>query len=116
MKTLKRLVIPLLLVGVITVVGDIFAENQKVLELPSKIDKVMAYADRALVTRVAKLDNLTKGIYEVVLRDLPERIQNDSIRATSNNPNDLKIIGLDIKAYQLEKPPEDKIRALQEQL
>jgi len=100
----------------IGVVMDVWAENQKVLEVPSRIDRVMVYSDRALVTRVAKLDNLTAGIYEVTLRDLPIRIQDDSVRATAGDPANLKIIGLDIKTYQLEKPPEEKIRTLQEQL
>lgn len=96
--------------------ADVRAEGQKALEPGSKIDKVVVYPDRALITRDAKLGNLAKGIYEVTLRDLPLRLQDDSVRATSSDPDNLKIIGLDIKTYQLEKPPEDKIRILQEQL
>ena len=115
MGKMKWLVVVLLLVAMGMFI-NVRAEGQKVLEASSTIDRVMVYADRSLVTRVTKSTNLTKGIYEVTLRDLPANIQDDSVRASSHNPNDLKIIGLDIKTYQLERPPEEKTRLLQEQL
>jgi len=92
------------------------AEGQKVLETPSIIDRVMVYSDRALVTRQAKIEKLEAGLYDVILKELPMGLQDDSVRAISNDPANLKIIGMDIKTYQLEKAPEDKIRALQEQI
>ncbi|MFH1228160.1 MAG: mucoidy inhibitor MuiA family protein [Planctomycetota bacterium] len=118
----KRTVPMLMLLGAIAlfgatvITGHANAEGQKPLELASKIDNAVVYPDRALVTRLAKLDNAAKGLYEIVINGLPVQIQDDSIRITSSDSNNLKIIGIDIKVYQLEKPPEDKIRELQEQL
>ncbi|MBI5778610.1 MAG: mucoidy inhibitor MuiA family protein [Planctomycetes bacterium] len=95
---------------------DSAAAPQKTLEVSSKIDRVTVYPDRALVTREVKTGNLVKGVYEVQVKDLPMPLQNESVRVTSSDPDNLKVIGLDIKTYQLERPPEDKIRALQDQL
>ncbi|MFH0889133.1 MAG: mucoidy inhibitor MuiA family protein [Planctomycetota bacterium] len=115
MVRIKCLLIALF-IGVMSIVMDARAEGQKVLESSSAVDKVMVYSDRALVTREAKLGNLSAGLYDVVIKELPLRLQDDSVRVTSSDPNNLKIIGLDIKTYQLEKSSEDKIRSLQEQI
>jgi len=115
MKRIMWLVLALC-ISAMAVVTDVNAEGQKVLETPSIIDRVMVYSDRALVTRQAKIENLEAGLYDVVLKELPMGLQDDSVRVISNDPGSLKIIGLDIKTYQMEKAPEDKIRSLQEQI
>lgn len=105
-----------LIIGASVMLSNLSAEPQKSLELSSKIDRVTVYPDRALVTRQIKTDNLAQGVYEILVKDLPMPLQNESVRVTTSDPDNLKIIGLDIKTYQLERPPEDKIRALQDQL
>jgi len=105
-----------LIIGASVMLSNLNAEPQKSLELSSKIDRVTVYPDRALVTRQIKTDNLAQGVYEILVKDLPMPLQNESVRVTTSDPDNLKIIGLDIKTYQLERPPEDKIRALQDQL
>jgi uncharacterized protein (TIGR02231 family) len=117
MKMARWVLISLLvLIGAMSLVTESPAEPQKVIEISSKIDSAVVYRDRALVTRIGKTENLVKGTYEILMKDLPVGIQDDSIRSLSNDPENLKVIGLDIKTYQLEKPPEDKIRNLQDQL
>ncbi|MEK7309841.1 MAG: mucoidy inhibitor MuiA family protein [Planctomycetota bacterium] len=115
MKTACRLTLALI-IGLSAMLSNLSAEPQKTLEVSSKIDRVTVYPDRALVTRQVKTGELTKGVYEVLVKDLPMPLQNESVRVTTSDPDNLKIIGLDIKTYQLERPPEDKIRALQDQL
>ena len=115
MKATYRLMLALI-IGASAMLSNLSAEPQKTLEVSSKIDRVTVYPDRALVTRQIKTGQLTKGVYEVLVKDLPMPLQNESVRVTTSDPDNLKIIGLDIKTYQLERPPEDKIRALQDQL
>lgn len=115
MKAACRLALALI-IGTSAMFTSVNAETAKTLELSSKIDRVTVYPDRALVTRQIKTDPLTKGVYEILVKDLPMPLQNESVRVTTSDPDNLKIIGLDIKTYQLERPPEDKIRALQDQL
>lgn len=115
-RTKWTMIVLLILVGTIGLFRDVRAEGQKSLDVTSKIDKIMVYPDRALVSRQANLDKLSAGLYEVTLRDLPIRLQDDSVRVNSSDPDNLKIIGLDIKTYQLEKPSEEKVKSLQEQL
>ena len=115
MKTACRLMLALI-IGASAMLSSANAENQKALEVASKIDRVTVYPDRALVTRQIKIDQLAKGIYEILVKDLPMPLQNESVRVTSADPDNLKVIGLDIRTYQLERPPEDKIRGLQDQL
>ncbi|MEW6026887.1 MAG: mucoidy inhibitor MuiA family protein [Planctomycetota bacterium] len=115
MKTAYRLALALIM-GLSAMLSNLSAETTKNLDLTSKIDRVTVYPDRALVTREVKTGTLAKGIYEIAIKDLPMALQNESVRVASSDPDNLKVIGLDIKTYQLERPPEDKIRALQDQL
>ncbi|MCP4138272.1 MAG: mucoidy inhibitor MuiA family protein [bacterium] len=93
-------------------------KGKKEIYAKSKIEKVMVYQDRALVTRRTVPLKLASGTYEINLRDLPQYINNDSVRTKVYRGRDahIKILDVEIKTYQLEKAPEEKKRLIQAKL
>ncbi|HNX58203.1 MAG TPA: mucoidy inhibitor MuiA family protein [Spirochaetota bacterium] len=86
------------------------------IEVDSKIDRVMVYHDRALVTRIARIDKVSAGTSEIIFRNLPVMMQDDSVRAKVSGGTDAKIIDVEVRTIQLEKAPELKIRQLQDKM
>lgn len=82
----------------------------------SKIDRVMVYYDRALVTRVARIDAIPAGVSDIIIPNLPPLLQDDSVRARIVEGAEVKILDVEVKMVRLEKAPEEKVRDLQERL
>ena len=91
-----------------------YGEGKNERKAESKIDRVMVYHDRALITRVVKLDNLLPGANDIIFPNLPELVLDDSVRAKITDGAEAKILDVEVKTVRLEKAPEVKIRQLQE--
>jgi uncharacterized protein (TIGR02231 family) len=92
-----------------------FAERTAV-KTDSKIEKVMVYQDRALVTRRTGSLTLKKGIFDIYIRNLPYSIKDDSVRAKITRGRNIRILDVEVKTYQLKTIPEVKIRTMRERL
>ncbi len=110
MKKIIPLILVVLLLTSAAVMGSPVAK-----EVESKISAVTVYSDRALVTRTNRL-TLQPGKYELLFKDLPAGILEDSIYATGRGSARAKILGLDIKRTFLEKPRGEKIKKLEEEI
>ncbi|MFC1669892.1 mucoidy inhibitor MuiA family protein [Spirochaetota bacterium] len=86
------------------------------LKMRSKIDHVMVYKDRALITRKSKIGRMSPGLYEIIIRDLPYSIQDDSVRAEVPGMESIKILDVEVKSYQQKYAKDIKIRSLKENL
>ena len=91
-------------------------QSRNAIEVDSRIDRVMVYHDRALITRVARIDKVYAGTSEIIFRNLPVMMQDDSVRAKVSGGTDAKIIDVEVRTVQLEKAPELKIRQLQDKM
>ncbi len=106
----------LLLLGLIGLLsGDLLWADKEPLEVQSRITHVVAYPDRALITRACELE-LVKGTHEITFKNLPSQLQNESVRATTSLTQAVKILEVEVKSYRLEKSPEEKISTLQDRL
>jgi uncharacterized protein (TIGR02231 family) len=110
-------------IGLIILCGILFtghpsvsAQGKNSFEADSKIDRVMVFQDRALVTRSARLGKIPSGTSEIVFSNLPMLIQDDSVRAKITEGGDAKILDVEVRTVLLEKAPELKIRQFQEKL
>ncbi len=90
--------------------------ERRSLETGSWIDKVMAYHDRALITRRTKNLSLKRGLYDIFLKNLPYSIKDDSVRAKMTRGGNIRILDVEVKTYQLQTIPEVKIRTIREKL
>ncbi len=108
-------IIPLILVVLLLVSAEIVMGSPVAEEVSSQISGVTVYSDRALVTRTTRL-TLQPGKYELLFEDLPAGILEDSIYATGKGSARAKILGLDIEKTFLEKPREEKIKKLEEEI
>ena len=108
-------IIPLILVVLLSAGVEIVMGSPAVQEVSSKISAVTVYSDRALVTRTTRL-TLQPGKYELLFKDLPAGILEDSIYATGKGSARARILGLDIKRTFLEKPRGEKIKKLEEEI
>ena len=108
-------IIPLILVVLLSAGVEIVMGSPAVQEVSSKISAVTVYSDRALVTRTDRL-TLQPGKYELLFKDLPAGILEDSIYATGKGSALAKILGLDIKRTFLEKPRGEKIKKLEKEI
>jgi uncharacterized protein (TIGR02231 family) len=82
----------------------------------SKIEKVMVYQDRALVTRRTGSLNLKKGLFNIYIKNLPHSIKDDSVRAKITRGGNIRIQDVEVKSYQLQTIPEVKIRTIRDRL
>ncbi|HEA47315.1 MAG TPA: mucoidy inhibitor MuiA family protein, partial [bacterium] len=108
-------IIPLILVVLLLVSAVIAMGSPAAKEVESKISAVTVYSDRALVTRTTRL-TLEPGKYELLFKDLPAGILEDSIYATGKGSARAKIVGLDIRKTFLEKPRQENIKKLEEEI
>lgn len=90
-----------------------FSENANTIEVKSKISQVTVYADRAVIERTAELE-LQPGSYSVVFNELPVTLDENSVRAKGTGP--AKITGTQSTYYFVEKPKDERVRALQDKL
>ncbi len=91
------------------------AEHKREVVPVSKIDRVMIYPDRALVTRVAQCGELDPGVYEIMFNNMPSLLLDDSVRAKSSR-GDMKIIDVEVRTSHLEQSPDPKVQEAQHQV
>ncbi|HDP79561.1 MAG TPA: mucoidy inhibitor MuiA family protein [Spirochaetes bacterium] len=115
---MKRYIVPFIVCGMVALlVAERGAgETGKSVTVPSRIDRVMVYHDRALVTRRGEAQLKEPGVYDLVFRDLPSLIQDDSVRATADGKAPVKILDVEVRSYDLEHSPDEKTRQLRERL
>lgn len=87
-----------ILVGLVVFQGA-SQDAKNAVKADSKISKVTVYIDRALVTRTAELD-VKAGVFDVEIQDLPNNLQDDSVRARVENA---KLISAEVKRYTIVK-------------
>lgn len=68
----------------------------------SRIRRVTVYPDRALVVREAALQ-VPAGASAVEIKDLPAGVMPDSVRARVAGPEGVRLRGLEVRTYQVEK-------------
>ncbi len=107
-------IISLLFPGVVN--APLISMERTAVNTDSRIEKVMAYHDRALVTRRTGTLALKKGISDVYIRNLPYSIKDDSVRAKIIRGSNIRILDVEVKSYQLQTIPEVKIRTIRERL
>lgn len=111
MKIILSLITGFLLLSPIT-----YAQNSaKQVEAVSGITKVTVYTDRAQVTRMAEVE-LKQGLNAVTYKNLPWQIDENSFRARSDNAGNIRILGIETAAYLVEKPVDEKIRGLEDEI
>lgn len=91
-------------------------ETTNTVTVPSRIDRVMVYQDRALVTRRGEAAIKEPGVYDLVFRDLPALLQDDSVRAKADDAAHVKILDVEVRTYELEHSPDEKTRTLRNSL
>jgi uncharacterized protein (TIGR02231 family) len=91
------------------------AEQKKEIVPASKIDRVMVYPDRALVTRTARCTVQEPGIYEILFNNMPVLLMDDSVRAKTAG-TDVKILDVEVRALYLERSPEKIVQEEQKKL
>jgi uncharacterized protein (TIGR02231 family) len=80
-------------------------------ETPSEIRRVTVYPDRALVTREGKLD-VPAGTSVFEFANLPAGVDSESVRARVPGNDGVKLRGVEVKTYQVEKVAGDALKAL----
>ena len=83
-------------------------------ELEAAIKEVTVYADRALITRCGTIE-LEAGEHELRVNNLPQFLR-DSLRASGQGPQGLRILNVDITTAFLSRPPEAELSTLQDEL
>ncbi len=115
---MKRYILPLIACGIaVLCIGETGSgETARSITVPSRIDRVMVYHDRALVTRRGEVQLKEPGVYELVFRDLPSLLQDDSVRAKTGDNAQVKILDVEVRTYELEHSPDEQTRTLRERL
>src|ERR1700694_2059392 len=83
-------------------------------ELEAAIKEVTVYADRALITRCGTIE-LEAGEHGLRVNNLPQFLR-DSLRASGQGPQGLRILNVDITTAFLSRPPEAELSTLQDEL
>lgn len=91
------------------------AEQKREVTPASRVDRVMIYHDRALVTRVARCGDLEPGAYEILFNNMPALLLDDSVRAKSTQ-GDIKILDVEVRASHLEQSPDRNVQEAQQRL
>ncbi|MBI5359810.1 MAG: mucoidy inhibitor MuiA family protein [Planctomycetes bacterium] len=110
-----KIVLPLI-IGFLLLAPIAFAQNSaKQVEAVSTITKVTVYTDRAQVTRMAEVE-LKQGLNAITYKSLPWQIDENSFRARSDNAGNIRILGIETASYFVEKPVDEKIRSLEDEI
>lgn len=81
----------------------------------STISAVTVYADRAVVTRTASIE-LAAGPGEVVLANLPESLDEQSLQVSGRGTAGAMILDVSARRTYTENTPNERVQALEEQL
>ncbi len=102
---------PLLFAGLFTS-APLLAAPQAV---DSRISAVTVYADRAVVTRTARLQ-LPKGQHEIALEQLPFQLDDASLRASLGASAAATLLDVSSAAQRVERPDDNRVQQLDQQL
>lgn len=86
-------------------------EAPKPKETAAEIKRVTVYPDRALVTREGRLD-VPAGTSVFEFANLPAGVDTESVRARVPGNDRVKLRGVEVKTYQVEKVAGDALKAL----
>ncbi|SUC59259.1 mucoidy inhibitor A [Pseudomonas aeruginosa] len=81
----------------------------------SRISAVTVYADRAVVTRTARLQ-LPKGQHEIALEQLPFQLDDTSLRASLGASAAATLLDVSSAAQRVERPDDNRVQQLDQQL
>ena len=109
MKTITKIIVFLFLIFNVTLC---FAEAIKT---DSKISEVTVYPDSALITRLANL-KLAAGEYQIVFPDIIPDVDENSLRVSVGDIQDVKILGAQVKKEFLEEAAAAKVKEIQEKI
>jgi uncharacterized protein (TIGR02231 family) len=82
----------------------------------STLSAVTVYADRAVVTRTAKLDLGAAGPFEAVFERLPQGLMDDSLRVGGSGSAKITIIDVTARAEYVDFTPNERVEALENTL
>jgi hypothetical protein len=82
----------------------------------STLSAVTVYADRAVVTRTAKLDLSAAGPFEAVFERLPQGLMDDSLRVGGSGTAKITIIDVTARAEYVDFTPNERVEALENTL
>lgn len=80
-----------------------------------KIDEVVVYPDRAMITRKASLQ-LAPGAYRVVFSGLPKNLQVDSVRAGGTGSAQVLMHGLEVDSVPVGESPSKVLEAAEKKV
>ncbi len=115
---MKAKLIPFSMIISLLFIFDLPSDGRSVKEMviATKIDRVMVYQDRALITRRGMVNPENSGTCNMVFKDLPSLLQDGSVRAKVYNSRNVRILDVEVRSYKLTKSPDKKTRELQERL
>jgi len=82
----------------------------------STLSAVTVYADRAVVTRTAKLELDSAGPFEAVFERLPQGLMDDSLRVGGSGSAKITIIDVTARAEYVDFTPNERVKALENTL
>lgn len=104
------------------IVGTMFASlatgagnNSKPIVIDSRITEVTVYPTGATIVRSGSID-LKAGTYEIIFKNLPPTISEDSLRASGSGPGVARILGLSVERTFSEKATREEVRVLEEKI
>lgn len=103
----------LILAGLMLVMGS--AASAETIEVESKIEQVVVFPNRALVTRTATF-NLPDGSHTLRLSQLPGTIEEDSLSAKGKGAGKVTLFGAKLVRSELAKPQSERVLQLVSQL
>lgn len=93
--------------------GGVWAQGQRTVD--ASITGVTVYVDRAAVTRSAEIF-LNPGDYDLLLKDLPSSLQDQSLRVGGSGSASAKITDIKIEMDYIDTLPKNRLKELQDQL
>ncbi|MBX7152681.1 mucoidy inhibitor MuiA family protein [bacterium] len=93
--------------------GGLYAQNQRTVD--ASITGVTVYVDRAAITRSAEIF-LNPGDYDLLLKDLPSSLQDQSLRVGGSGSASAKITDIKIEMDYIDTLPKNRLKELQDQL
>lgn len=112
---LKQTISCMAVIILITGIGIADAPDGKIITPPSRVDRVMVYHDRALVTRVIRCGEIKPGVYDLIVPNMPGILLDESVRARIVH-TEATILDVAVRTFHLESAPEKSIQELQDAL
>ncbi len=85
------------------------------IQADSKINKVVVYNDRALISRTTSI-NVQPGNHEIIFSGLPGSLEQDSVSAKGEGSAKVKLFGARVVTKQIEEAQSPRVKDLEAQL